>query len=50
MKKYKVTLTEDERAELKAMTSKGSHRSQEVLNALILFSCDDKIHDRSTRW
>ena len=41
MKKYKVTLTEDERSELKAMTSKGSRRSQEVLNALILLSCDE---------
>jgi hypothetical protein len=41
MKKYKVTLTEDERSELKAITSKGSHRSQEVLNALILLSCDE---------
>ena len=41
MKKYKVTLKEDERSELKAMTSKGSHRSQEVLNALILLNCDE---------
>jgi hypothetical protein len=41
MKKYKVTLTEDERTELKAMTCKGSHRSQELLNALILLSCDE---------
>ena len=41
MKKYKVTLTEGERSELRAITSKGSHRSQEVLNALILLSCDE---------
>jgi len=41
MKKYKVTLTEVERSELKAISSKGSHRSQEVLNALILLSCDE---------
>ena len=41
MKKYKVTLTEEERSELKAMTSKGSHRSQKVLNALILLNCDE---------
>ena len=41
MKKYKVTLTEKERSELKALTSKGSHRSQKVLNALILLNCDE---------
>ena len=41
MKKYKVMLTEDERSELKAMTSKGSRRSQEVLNALIMLNCDE---------
>jgi len=41
MKKYKVTLTEDERSKLKAITSKGSHRSQRVLNALILLNCDE---------
>ncbi len=41
MKKYKVTLTEEERSKLKAITSKGSHRSQKVLNALILLNCDE---------
>ena len=41
MKKYKVTLTEEERSELKTLTSKGSHRSQKVLNALILLNCDE---------
>ena len=41
MKKYKVTLTEEERSELKAITSKGSHHSQKVLNALILLNCDE---------
>ena len=41
MKKYKVTLTEMERSKLKAITSKGSHRSQKVLNALILLNCDE---------
>jgi len=41
MKKYKVTLTEDERSKLNAITSKGSHRSQKVLNALILLNCDE---------
>jgi len=41
MKKYKVTLTKDERSELKAITLKGSHRSQKVLNALIILNCDE---------
>jgi len=41
MKKYKVTLTEGERSRLKAITFKGSHRSQKVLNALILLNCDE---------
>ncbi len=41
MKKYKVTLTEEEQLELKTITSKGSHRSQKVLNALILLNCDE---------
>ena len=41
MKKYKVTLTEEERLRLKAMTSKGVYRSQKVLNALILLNCDE---------
>jgi transposase len=41
MKKYKVTLTEEERAELKSISSKGNHRSQKILNALILLNCDE---------
>ncbi len=41
MKKYKVTLMEEERLELKEITSKGAHRSQKVLNALILLNCDE---------
>lgn len=40
MKKYIVTLTEDERESLEALTSKGKHRSQVILNALILLGCD----------
>ncbi len=40
MKKYVVTLSKDERDELTALTSKGKHRSQKILNALILLSCD----------
>jgi hypothetical protein len=41
MKIYKVTLTEEERIRLKKLTYKGSHRSQKVLNALILLNCDE---------
>jgi Homeodomain-like domain len=40
MKKYVVTLTGEERQELGALTSRGKHRSQKVLNALILLGCD----------
>lgn len=40
MVKYKVTLTQSERAEVEQLTRKGSHRSQKVLNALILLNCD----------
>lgn len=41
MKKYIVTLTEEERNFLTEMTSKGRHRSQKVLNALTLLACDE---------
>jgi len=41
MKKYIVTLTEDERKSLGIITSKGNHKSQKILNALILFGCDE---------
>ena len=40
MVKYKVTLSEEERQELQAISSKGSHNSQKVLNALILLNVD----------
>lgn len=50
MKKYTVTLTKAERDTLKAITSKGSHKSQKVVNALILMGCDEGEHqkERST--
>lgn len=41
MKKYIVTLTKDERRELIELISKGKHRSQKILNALILLACDE---------
>lgn len=50
MKKYVVTLTREERDELLAITSKGKHSSQKVINALILLGCDEGEYqtDRST--
>jgi len=41
MVRYKITLTEEERKDLKRITSKGKHRSQKLINALILLNCDE---------
>ena len=41
MKKYTVTLTKDERNFLTGITSKGKHKSQKVINSLILLGCDE---------
>ena len=41
MKRYVVTLEEQERAELAEITRKGSHQSQKVVNALVLLNCDE---------
>ena len=43
MKKYKVTLTAEERQELTSIIQKGKHRSQKVLNSLILLNCDEGL-------
>ena len=40
MKKYTITLTQDERKYLKGIKFKGKHKSQKVINALILLGCD----------
>jgi len=40
MKKYTITLSQDERIYLKEIKSKGKHKSQKVINALILLGCD----------
>lgn len=40
MEHYKVTLSEQERAELQEITSKGTHAASKVINALILLNCD----------
>jgi len=41
MVKYRVTLTEQERQSLEEIVSKGSHKSQKVLNSLILLNVDE---------
>jgi hypothetical protein len=46
MKKYIVTLTEAERKFLGKIVSKGKHRSQKILNALILLGCDSGGHQK----
>jgi hypothetical protein len=43
MKRYIVTLGADERESLGELVSKGKHRSQEILNALILLGCDEDM-------
>jgi len=50
MKKYIITLSEDERKALGDLTSKGKQKSQKILNALILLACDEGEHqtERST--
>ena len=41
MNKYTVTLTQPERKSLEEITSKGYHKSQKILNALILLNTDE---------
>lgn len=41
MKRYLVELEPGERELLAAITRKGSHRSQKVVNALVLLNCDE---------
>jgi len=45
MIKYKVTLTEEERGQLSAIISKGSHTAQQYRNAYILLNCDEGEHN-----
>jgi len=50
MKRYVVTLTQEERKILSGLVLKGKHQSQKILNALILLDCDrgDYQASRST--
>ena len=41
MKKYHVTLTDEERRELDEMTRKGKRNAQVIRNALVLLNCDE---------
>lgn len=41
MIKYKVTLTKEEREQLTAVISKGSHKAQQYRTAYILLNCDE---------
>ena len=48
MVKYKVTLTQAEQEQLNIIVSKGSHKSQKVLNALILLNSDESNEKKHT--
>lgn len=47
MRKYKVTLAKEEREELGSIIQKGNHRSQKVINALVLLNCDQGQFQRA---
>lgn len=49
MKKYIVTLAEDERETLSVFASKGRHKSQKILNALILLESDEGEFQKNVR-
>lgn len=50
MKKYKVTLESAEREYLREITRKGNHKSQKVINALVLLNCDEgEFQDKKTK-
>jgi len=44
METYKVTLSREEHDKLRGITSTGAHRTQKILNALILLNCDEGEH------
>lgn len=47
MPTYKVTLSQEECDELKRITKTGSHKSQKVVNGLILLNCDEGEYSES---
>jgi Winged helix-turn helix len=46
--KYRFSLSQEERDELRAIVSKGKHDSQKVLNALILLNYDEDASEPRT--
>jgi len=48
MIRYKVALTKEEQEQLRNIAVKGSHKSQKVLNALILLNSDENKEKKST--
>lgn len=46
--KYRFTLSQEERDELKGIVAKGKHNSQKVLNALILLNYDEDAPEPRT--
>ena len=46
--KYRFSLTQEERDELKTIVAKGKHSSQKVLNALILLNYDENAPEPRT--
>jgi len=46
--KYRFSLSQDERNELKSIVAKGKHKSQKVLNALILLNYDENAPEPRT--
>jgi hypothetical protein len=48
MVKYRIRLSEEEQEQLVKIISKGSHKSQKVLNALILLNCNEVNETKRT--
>lgn len=46
--KYRVSLTQNERDELKAIAAKGKHNSRKVINALVLLNYDEDASEPRT--
>lgn len=46
MIKYKVSLAQEEREELTAIISKGSHTAQQYRNAYVLLNCDEGAYGK----
>ena len=47
--KYRFSLSQEERDELKGIVARGKHNSQKVLNALILLNYDEDAPEPSRR-